>query len=230
MNDDLEGRLRDALHARAERTPITGDGLQKIQARTAGRRRHARWRPTLAVGALTMLVVTTAAVAVEHDGGTQPDVVLPAGGATASPTPTATSSVAATTNPSATASATHTPLTCAEKQAGGALLACARDIPKDTGGEYLAITSPNTGGAVDRDLTVSGKARVFEAQFTVDVTQNGVVVHSAHVTASIGAPSMGVWSTVFHLAPGNYRIEAYELSAKGDGTKSATDTIWITVR
>jgi hypothetical protein len=102
-------------------------------------------------------------------------------------------------------------------------------VPKDTGGEYLAITSPASGVTVDRDLTVAGKARVFEAQFTVDVTQNGVVVQTAQVTASAGAPTMGTWSTVFHLAPGNYQIEAYELSAKGDGTKAASDTVWVTV-
>jgi hypothetical protein len=34
---------------------------------------------------------------------------------------------------------------------------------------------------------------------------------------------------VFNLAPGNYRIEAYEPATRGDGSKAATDTVWITV-
>ena len=143
--------------------------------------------------------------------------MLPA--CTGAPTPALTTHPTAgtTTGPTARPSATARPT-------------AHRDLPVDTGGEYLAITAPASGATVDRDVTISGKARVFEAQFTVDVTQNGVVVHTAHVMASIGAPSMGVWSTVFHLAPGNYRIEAYELSPKGDNTKVAADTIWITVR
>ena len=232
MNDDMESRLRDALRLGADRTPIAGDGLQKIRSRTAGRRRHAKWQPTLAAGALTALVVAGVATAVEHNHGSRPDVVLPAGGVTASPS--ATSTPSATATPTTTPSATPTPSGCEEAQARGLLVGCQAmgdtSIPNDTGGEYLAITSPGSGADVGRDLTVSGKARVFEAQFTVDVTQNGVVVHTAHVTASIGAPSMGVWSTVFHLAPGNYKIEAYELSAKGDGTKAASDTVWVTVR
>jgi hypothetical protein len=164
-----------------------------------------RTQPLIAALSLVALVVAGVATAAEHDNSHRnTDVVLPAG--TGSPSPIATPRVI--TPPARTSTA----------------------VPKDNGGEYLAITGPASGAIVGRDVTVVGKARVFEAQFTVDVTQNGVVVQSQHVTASIGAPSMGVWSAVFHLAPGNYKVEAYELSAKGDGSKSATDTIWITVR
>jgi hypothetical protein len=222
MNDELERRLRDALRARAERTPIAGDGLERIRTRTS-RRRMGRVQPAIAVGALTALVVAGVATAVERDHGGRSDVVLPAG--TAAPSPRATA------HPTPGPAASSRP-SCADMDPS-LFISCpgfpSSALPKDTGGEYLAITKPASGATVDRDLTVSGKARVFEAQFTVDVTQNGVVVQTAHVTASAGAPSLGTWSTVFHLTPGNYRIEAYELSAKGDGTKSATDTIWITV-
>jgi hypothetical protein len=184
-------------------------------------------QPVIAAGALTALVVAGVATGVEHDGSHRKnDVVLPAGGATASTTPTST--------PTPTPSATASPRLNACGMPADLLVGCQRtgdkSIPKDTGGEYLAITSPGSGADVSPDVVISGKARVFEAAFTVDVTQNGVLVQSQPVTASIGAPSMGVWSTVFHLAPGNYKVEAYELSAKGDGTKAATDTIWITVR
>jgi hypothetical protein len=229
MNDDLERRLRDALHARADRTPIAGDGLSKIRSRTAGRRRHARWQPTLAAGALTALVVAGVAAAVERDHGTHPDVVLPAGGVTASPSPTPTPS--STSTPSA--DPTFTPSTCRQVMAEGQNILCGpgtfTSIPKDTGGEYIAITSPASGGVVHHTFTVSGRARVFEAQFTVDISQNGVVIKTAHVTASAGAPELGTWSTTFTLPDGNYRIDAYELSAKGDGSKAATDTVWIQV-
>jgi hypothetical protein len=225
MNDDLESQLRDALRARAERTPIAGDGLDRIRTRTA-RRRLGRLQPAVAAGALTVLVVAGVAMAAEHNHTGHPDLVLPAGpgapAVSASPQPTKTLHpdpiiITGPRGPSDPPLVTRPPQPTST------------DIPTDTGGEYLAITKPASGATVDRDLTVSGKARVFEAQFTVDVTQNGVVVHTAHVTASIGAPSMGVWSTVFHLAPGSYKIEAYELSPKGDGTKAATDTIWVTV-
>jgi hypothetical protein len=225
MNDDLEARLRDALRARAERTPIAGDGLERIRMRT-GRRRMSLVQPVIAAGALTALVVAGVATGVERDHGGHPDVVLPAVGATRTSTPVPTAS------PTATAPATPTatnPTACDPGPAGCRSLGDS-SVPKDTGGEYIAITSPGSGADVGRDVVISGKARVFEAQFTVDVTQNGAVVQRRHVTASIGAPSMGVWSTVFHLAPGKYKVEAYELSAKGDGSKAATDTIWITVR
>jgi hypothetical protein len=164
-------------------------------------------------------VVTTAAVAVERDGGTQPDVVLPAGGATTSPTP----SPLRTPDPLIVTD----PASIVSPRPGVTSTA----IPKDTGGEYIAIVDPASGAAINGPaISVSGVARVFEAQLTVDVSQNGVVVHTAHVTADAGAPSKAPWSVVLHLAPGNYKLEAYELSAKGDGTKAATDTIWITVR
>jgi Immunoglobulin-like domain of bacterial spore germination len=232
MNEDLESRLRDALRARADRTPIAGDGLERIRARTA-RRRMGRVQPAIAALSLTALVVAGVATAAGHNHGHRNnDVVLPAGGATHSPTPGPTASPTATATPAGWPAESG----CSVPNENPALLVghtcktTSTAIPKDTGGEYLAITSPASGVTVGRDVTVSGKARVFEAQFTVDVTQNGTVVQTAHLTASAGAPSLGTWSTVFHLAPGNYRIEAYELSAKGDGSKSATDTIWITVR
>ena len=69
MNDDMESQLRDALRARAERTPIAGDGLDRIRTRTARRRGFGRLQPAVAAGALTALVVAGVAMAAEHEHG-----------------------------------------------------------------------------------------------------------------------------------------------------------------
>ncbi|HEY3604418.1 MAG TPA: Gmad2 immunoglobulin-like domain-containing protein, partial [Sporichthyaceae bacterium] len=158
--------------------------------------------------------------AVERDHGDRgTDLVLPAAPVTTTPTATATASPTASTGPTGCPSMDPSLLPGCHVTATG--------VPKDTGGEYISITSPQSGGVVHHTFTVSGRARVFESQFTVDVSQNGMVIKTAHVTASAGAPELGTWSTTFTLPDGNYRIDAYELSPKGDGSKVASDTVWI---
>lgn len=102
-------------------------------------------------------------------------------------------------------------------------------VPVDKGGVYTAITSPDSGSTVGRSFELSGKARVFEATVTIEVSQNGSVVKREFTTASIGAPDLGEWKKVLVLEPGAYKIQTYEESAKGDGSRLGVDTIWITV-
>ncbi len=102
-------------------------------------------------------------------------------------------------------------------------------IPVDTGGNYVAITAPFSGSVLGRTFSLEGQARVFEANVTIDVSQNGTVLRQEFATASTGAPEKGTWSKVLTLAPGNYRIDAYALSAADGTTKLASDTIWLTV-
>ncbi|WP_019877920.1 Gmad2 immunoglobulin-like domain-containing protein [Sporichthya polymorpha] len=103
-------------------------------------------------------------------------------------------------------------------------------IPVDDGqSNYVAILAPLSGRSYSSPLTVAGQARVFEASVTVDVSQNGNVLKRAHVQATQGAPELGDWQVTFALDPGNYRIDAYTLSAADGETKLASDSIWITI-
>ncbi|GAA0625167.1 hypothetical protein GCM10009547_30520 [Sporichthya brevicatena] len=103
-------------------------------------------------------------------------------------------------------------------------------IPVDDGqSNYVAITAPLSGRSYNSPLTVAGLARVFEAMVTVDVSQNGRVLKRANVQATQGAPELGDWQVTFALDPGNYRIDAYTLSAEDGETKLASDSIWITI-
>ncbi|HUR73354.1 MAG TPA: Gmad2 immunoglobulin-like domain-containing protein [Sporichthya sp.] len=103
-------------------------------------------------------------------------------------------------------------------------------IPVDDGGTYVAITAPLSGRSYNSPLTLAGQARVFEAQVTIDVSQNGRVLEQTHAMATKGAPELGDWQVTIDLAPGNYRIDAYALSAKDGTTKMASDSIWITIK
>lgn len=102
-------------------------------------------------------------------------------------------------------------------------------IPEDTGGNYVAITAPYSGSVVGRTFSLEGQARVFEATVSIDVSQNGSVLRREYTTATAGAPEKGSWSKTLTLAPGDYRIDAYTLSAADGETRLASDTIWITV-
>ncbi|MGQ0465757.1 MAG: Gmad2 immunoglobulin-like domain-containing protein [Sporichthyaceae bacterium] len=250
---ELERMLRATLQNEAARVTPAGDGLARIRARTSASTGFARlFRPALAGAALTFTLVagTLIGINMNDDGGrtelaqpaatggpaaldppatkvppavkdpaTEPKTLLPPPVATTqpSPEPTLGTRIAVTAPPTGLA----TP--AAE---------CVADttVPADDGGNYIAIASPGSGCPLDGpSITVSGTARVFEAALSIDVLQNGLVLHTANVTASIGAPELGTWSTMFSLKPGNYRIEGYYLSAE-DGSRKVLDTIWISIR
>jgi hypothetical protein len=103
-------------------------------------------------------------------------------------------------------------------------------IPLDDGrSPYVAITSPDSGATVERTVELKGLARAFEANVIIEVSQNGKVVKRDYATASMGAPEKGEWTKKLSLEPGAYKVEVFEESMKGDGTKLSSDTIWITV-
>lgn len=103
-------------------------------------------------------------------------------------------------------------------------------IPVDNGGNYVAIQGPLSGRSYNSPLTIAGVARVFEAQVTIDVSQNGKVLKRTHATATQGAPELGDWQVTIDLVPGNYRIDAYALSEQDGETRLASDSIWITIK
>lgn len=215
---ELERLLRATLQTEAARVTPAGDGLARIRARTSARTGFGRlFRPALAGAALTFTLVAGTLIGIQmNSGGGRTELAAPVATAQPSAEPTL-ARVAVTAPPTGFA----TP--AAE---------CVADttVPADDGGNHIAITSPGSGCPLDGpSITVSGTARVFEAALSIDVLQNNVVLHTANVTASMGAPELGTWSTMFSLNPGNYRIEAYSLSAE-DGSRQVVDTIWVSIR
>ena len=256
--DDLETILARALRAEAERVVPVGDGLSKIRARTEGRRSVFGWfsspaaRPLLAGGMLVFTLVAGTAIGLQvTDGGKDSNVVERPGDPvavqpliTAEPKemvePTLEPEVelgpefgvgggdfpiTATTEAPADAQKSLVlvdPAEEANRSDGG--------IPVDDGGNYVAIEAPLSGRSYSSPLTLAGKARVFEANITVDISQNGKVLKRTYATATAGAPELGEWQVTIELAPGAYRIDAYALSPEDGETRLASDSIWITIR
>ena len=256
--DDLETILARALRAEAERVVPVGDGLSKIRARTEGRRSVFGWfsspaaRPLLAGGMLVFTLVAATAIGLQvTDGGKDSNVVERPGDPvavqpliTAEPKemvePTLEPEVelgpefgvgggdfpiTATTEAPADAQKSLVlvdPAEEANRSDGG--------IPVDDGGNYVAIEAPLSGRSYSSPLTLAGKARVFEANITVDISQNGKVLKRTYATATAGAPELGEWQVTIELAPGAYRIDAYALSPEDGETRLASDSIWITIR
>ncbi len=263
--EDLEARLRAALHAEAERVVPVGDGLAKIRARTEGRRARLSvagfaWlsspsaRPALAAGTLVLTLVAGTAIGLQLTGGGDgreiadgprdpavnqplsapliensqkeverynpdpgPDTGLGTGGE----------------EPEVTTEVTEAPtdtLRIAPVTPGQEANQSDNGIPVDNGGNYVAITAPLSGRSYNSPLTIAGKARIFEASVTVDVSQNGKVLKRTHATATQGAPELGDWQVTLELVPGAYRIDAYSLSAEDGESKLASDSIWITIK
>jgi hypothetical protein len=257
--EDLEARLRAALRAEADRVVPAGDGLAKIRARTEGRRSAFGWfsspaaRPALAAGTLVLTLVAGTVIGLQLTGGDDgkdfadgprdPAVNQPVSapliqnsqaeverynpdpgepiGAEGGNQPEVTEDV--TESPTDTLRiAPVTPDQDANKSDNG--------IPVDKGGNYVAIQGPLSGRSYNSPLTIAGVARVFEAQVTIDVSQNGKVLQRTHATATQGAPELGDWQVTIELVPGNYRIDAYALSEEDGQTKLASDSIWITIK
>lgn len=255
--DDLERLLAEALRREADQVTPAGDGLARIRERTARNRVGAfDWlRPQALVGgAAAIAVVALGVVVVGQVGGGDnenvvqeppPPVVALATPDTfvdeplnteMSPDPVIDNepngpeggeerTVDTELTPVPTNLALTQPVTEGQesrKSDGG--------IPVDNGGNHVAILAPVSGGTYDSPLTVAGVARVFEANVTIDVSQNGRVLKRAFVTATAAAPELGDWQATIALVPGNYRIDAYALSPEDGTTRLATDSIWITVR
>jgi hypothetical protein len=87
----------------------------------------------------------------------------------------------------------------------------------------ITITSPTANQVVDSLITVTGKARIFENQFTVQLKDSaGKVIYQAHVmTDAKDAGLFGNYSVKIPVPAGlgsNFKIEALSLSPKGDGS------------
>ncbi len=88
----------------------------------------------------------------------------------------------------------------------------------------ITITSPKTNDTVYSPIVVTGKARVFENQFTVQVkNSSGAVVAEAHVfTDAKDAGQFGNYSVRIPIPAGvataMMKVEALSYSPKGDGS------------
>ena len=87
----------------------------------------------------------------------------------------------------------------------------------------ITITSPTKNQYVDGVITVTGKARVFENQFTIQVKDsNGKIIATAHaMTDAKDAGLFGNYSVKLALpttATLNLKVESLAYSAKGDGS------------
>ena len=87
----------------------------------------------------------------------------------------------------------------------------------------ITITSPKANEAVDPVITVTGRARVFENQFTVQaLIITCMVVYQAHVMTDAKTSGVyGNYAVKIPISAGNgstFKIQAFSLSAKGDGS------------
>ena len=96
-------------------------------------------------------------------------------------------------------------------------------IPAISGQGSIILSSPKDGDSVDSPILVKGQARAFENQFMVQLQDaTGKVVYQTSVMSEGGGN--GQWGdyAVYILVPAgkgqNFKVEALEYSAKGDGT------------
>ncbi len=91
----------------------------------------------------------------------------------------------------------------------------------------ILIDSPTDGATVPSPVQVSGTSDTFEATVVWEVLQGDQVVEDGHTMGGTLGKRRPFTFDV-QLAPGDYTIRAYELSAK-DGSLVAEDTKAITV-
>ena len=91
------------------------------------------------------------------------------------------------------------------------------------------LLSPMNGATVSRRLTLTGSASVFEATVAIEARQGTRVGARASATATTGAPNRGTWTAKLTLAPGKYKLVAFEASMK-DGSARYADSKQVTVR
>lgn len=258
-SDDFEARIAAAMRSEVDHIVPAGDGLAKIRARTEGRAGFLSWltKPAAAGGILAVALVAATLAGTQLGGDDKNDdvVVAPNPDPIATTMIGATRTIQndqadderynpvpgpdigdyggeepkvdtqLSPAPSANPMLKIAPVTPEQEQRQSD-----DGIPKDNGGNYVAILAPLSGRSYGSPLTLAGQARVFEANVTIDVSQNGTVLKQTHATASKGAPELGDWSVTIDLEPGAYRIDAYALSAKDGETRLASDSIWITIK
>lgn len=99
----------------------------------------------------------------------------------------------------------------------------ASPIPSISGQGSIILSSPKDGDRVDSPILVTGQARAFENQFMVQMQDgSGNVVYQTGVMSDGGGN--GEWGNYKIYIPvpvgtgQNFKVEALEYSAKGDGT------------
>jgi hypothetical protein len=92
----------------------------------------------------------------------------------------------------------------------------------------IFVATPARGSTVKSPVRVAGTAIAFEATIALEVRSAGRLVHTETITASVGGPYRGTWSTRLRLAPGNYDVVVYEPSAE-NGSHLHTTTVPIRV-
>lgn len=93
----------------------------------------------------------------------------------------------------------------------------------------LWLINPQHDETVAKDVIVHVAGAVFEATAQLRVRMGDVVVDEKVLTLSIGAPSRGEAKLTLTLAPGEYTLEAYTISA-ADGSVQHLDDHVVTVR
>jgi hypothetical protein len=247
MSDELESRLTRAMHAEADRTATSPDALVRIRARVAPAPKSspfAAWlRPAAVASAMAFTLIGGTMIGLQLAGGggtddnvAEPPSVLFNPAASSGPSPVGVNPDGTKKQPGVVPvpsgilpSPAATPLVSADPLAS-ALVGPEKThkLPVDNGGSYVAITGPDSGVTVGRTFELTGMARTFEANVVIEVSQNGSVVKRDYTTAAVGQ-ELSSWTKTLTLEPGAYRIDAFEESMKGDGTRNAVDTIWILV-
>jgi Immunoglobulin-like domain of bacterial spore germination/Sporulation and spore germination len=90
------------------------------------------------------------------------------------------------------------------------------------------LISPQNGDQLGRTFPVHLYGSVFEATIHLRVRQGGRTVTEQAVTVGAGAPAFGEARVTLTLAPGQYVIEAYEVSMR-DGSVQHLDDHDVTV-
>jgi hypothetical protein len=93
----------------------------------------------------------------------------------------------------------------------------------------LWLINPQHGETVAKDVSVHVAGAVFEATAHLRVRMGDVVIDEKVLTLSAGAPSRGEAKLTLRLAPGEYTLEAYTISA-ADGSVQHLDDHVVTVR
>ena len=92
------------------------------------------------------------------------------------------------------------------------------------------LIDPQEGTVSDPEIAVRVGAVAFEATVQIRVKQGERTVYEGFVTLDKGAPQRGeARTTLPALAPGQYIVEAYTVSAE-DGSEQDLDAHTVTVR
>lgn len=91
------------------------------------------------------------------------------------------------------------------------------------------LIDPQHGDTVGRELTLHFAGIVFEATMNYEIRRGGTIVKEGFVTLTSGGPAQGEAKLKVTLDPGEYVIEAFDISAE-DSSRLHIDNHTVTVR